>query len=251
MSCFDFSAWCTSVKSYCKASGSSKSKSDCLKSNAPKGGNSAVTSTITVPCAATSTTAKPTTTSTQCPIPTPTGICTQPSSGTWGYGPGNAVGGIELAVVTCNDLKNDFAQNPFKVYTDSDSSKCSSFGRSNVPSACSTACKAQYDQCTSTYAKGCQENQSSGKTWGFGITTSVSVDTSSIWSWLTGLFGNSRRDISYFEYTKSSEATKRTLGWSDSYNTANNKCQAQYNDCLSVNKGVSGSGKCGSWGSGW
>ncbi|KAH8884169.1 WSC-domain-containing protein [Thozetella sp. PMI_491] len=221
MSCFDFSGWCDDVKDYCKGSGS-RSKSDCIKRNPPKGGNSKpVTSTITIPCKTTST-PTPSSTSTKCPIPTPTGICTQPSNRQWGYGPGNPVGGIDLAVVTCNDLKDDFYQNPFKLYTESDSSKCSSYSRNKVPSACASACKAQYDQCSATYVKGCQENH---------------------------LFG--RRDTSYFEYAASGETKKRTFGWSDSYKTAGNKCQAQYSDCLSVNKDVSGSGKCGSWGNGW
>ncbi len=123
MNCFDFSGWCKNVGSYCNGGG--KSKSDCFNKNPPSGGSKPTTSTITIPCKATSTTVKPSSTTTKCPIPTPTGICTQPSDSHWGYSPGNPVGGIDLPSLTCNDLKNDWYQNPFKLYTDPDSSKCS------------------------------------------------------------------------------------------------------------------------------
>ncbi len=110
-----------------------------------------------------------------------------------------------------------------------------------MPNACSQACKIQYDQCLGTYAQGCKDNQQGGSSWG------------DVWSWLGDLF-NFKRDAtatSYFTYAKASESVKRTTKWGDSYSTATNKCQQQYQDCLNANRGTSGSGKCGSWGGGW
>ena len=237
MNCFNFAGWCKNVDGYCKAGG--KSKSDCLNKNPPSGGGKPTTSTITIPCKTTTTPTSTATTSTKCPIPTPTGICTQPSNSYWGYGPGNSVGGIDMPSLTCNDLKSDFAQNPFKLYTDPDSTKCSSFPRGSCSSACSSACKLQYNQCISTYAQGCKSNQQTGSSWG------------GFYSWLTSIFNWKRDSADYFTYSQSSESEKRSSGWTDSYSTANSKCQQQYTDCLNVNKGTSGSGKCGSWGSGW
>ncbi len=234
MNCFDFHGWCNNVGSYCKAGG--KSKSDCVGKNPPSGGNKPITSTITIPCKTTSVYTPPATTSTKCPIPTPTGICTQPSSYQWGYAPGSPVGGIELPCVTCNDLKSEFNANPFKLYTDADSSKCSGFPRGGVPNACAAACKTQYNQCVGTYAQGCKNNSNNGSGNGF-------------LAWLSGLFH--KREASYFDYANAPESKKRGLQWTDTYNTANSKCSQQYTDCLNANKYTSGNGKCGSWGNGW
>jgi len=265
LDCFDYAGWCDDIDSYCNAGGSKGkcSKSDCFSKWAPKGGKPATTTTSVYACAPTTTTkgvtTKPATTtkaatttskststsSTQCPIPTATGICQQPTSWVWGYGTGNPVGGIELPIVTCNDLKDDFNKgNQFKLYTDSDSSKCGSYPRPSVPNACADACKAQYDNCVATYAEGCKSNSggSSGSS-GSGKSTSSSSSSWSSWFKRRGsTTGN------YFDWAKA--PNKRTY-WTDSYSTASSKCSAQYTDCLSQNKGVSGSGKCGSWGTGW
>ncbi|KAB5558603.1 WSC domain-containing protein [Coniochaeta sp. 2T2.1] len=225
LKCFDFADWCSDVKDYCSTNPSkvkNYGKGNCFASKPPKGGSPPTTKTVTVPCAPTTTaktTAKPSTT-TQCPIPTVTNICKQPTNRQYGYDAENPVGDIELPVVTCNDLKSEFASKPFKLYTNSDSKKCGGYGRPQVPNACADACKAQYDQCTATYAEGCRQPAQSGK------------GGKNYWdSW----FGGGKR-----------------YRWSgDNYNGALNKCKAQYNDCLSLNRGVSVNGKCGSFGSGW
>ncbi|KAH8909665.1 WSC-domain-containing protein [Coniochaeta sp. PMI_546] len=243
MKCFDYADWCSDIKDYCSTSPSkvkNYGKSNCFSSKPPKG-TPPTTKTITAPCvtttAKTTTTSKPaTSTTTKCPIPTVTNICKQPTNWIYGYDSDNPVGDIELPVVTCNDLKSDFAQNPFKLYTDSDSKKCGGYTRGQVPNACADACKAQYDQCTDTYAQGCK-------------TPSQGSGSSNFWdSW----FGKPGHRAARSELQPVGSVKKRTgYGWSDNYNGAVNKCKAQYNDCLSQNRGVNVNGKCSSFGSGW
>lgn len=63
-------------------------------------------------------------------------------------------------MVTCNDLLSSFSSgHPFKLYTDSDSSKCKSYARSSFSTACLDACQEQYDDCVDVYAKGCKEGK--------------------------------------------------------------------------------------------
>lgn len=240
MDCFDFADWCSDIDSYCAASPYSVKgygKKDCFSKKPPKGGNPPTTKTITIPCAPTTTakpttTSKPATTTTACPIPTVTNICKQPTNPKYGYKPGNPVGGIQLPVVTCNDLKNDFNQKPFKLYTDSDSSKCGAYTRPQCSDACADACKAQYDQCVGTYAKGCQSTGGKSSPW-------------------NNKFGAKHR-MARSELQSVAELEKRTGGgWYNDYNGATNNCKAQYGDCLTQNQGVTGSGKCYTWGSGW
>jgi hypothetical protein len=233
MDCFSYSSWCLSIGSYCSSKSSGLSKSDCYSKHSPVG-NPATTTKVALPCTDAATSTKKTTTisttanPTKCPIPTVTNICKQPSDRSIGYGPGNPVGGIELPVVTCNDLKYDWSQKPFKLYTQSDSSKCNSYSRYQVPNACADSCQAQYNQCISVYAQSCKQQSSS---------------SASFWDLFFGKFGRHRRSLS--------ELDRRTGSWSDTYNGATNKCKAQYNDCLSENSYVSGNGKCGAWGYGW
>ncbi|OIW33464.1 WSC-domain-containing protein [Coniochaeta ligniaria NRRL 30616] len=248
MKCFDFSGWCSDIQDYCSTSPSkvkSYGKSNCFSSKPPKG-TPPTTKTITAPCAPTTTakttTTKPATTTTQCPIPTVTNICKQPSNWIYGYGSDNPVGDIELPVVTCNDLKSDFSQKPFKLYTDSDSTKCGGYSRPQAPNACADACQAQYDQCTNTYAQGCKTSAQGGSGGG----------SSSINNFWNSWFGNFGHRAARSELKPVGAVKKRTgAGWSDTYNGAVTKCKAQYNDCLSLNRGISVNGKCGSFGSGW
>lgn len=253
MNCFDYADWCSDIKDYCSTSPSKVKgygKSNCFSSKPPKG-SPPTTKTITAPCAPTTTaktttTTKPatTTTTTKCPIPTVTNICKQPTNWQYGYDSDNPVGDIELPVVTCNDLKSEFAQKPLKLYTDSDSTKCGGYTRPQAPDACADACKAQYDQCTSTYAQGCKTPSQGGSSSGNGN------GGSSYWdSW----FGNKPgHRAARSELKPVGSVKKRTgYGWSDSYSGAVSKCKAQYNDCLSQNRGVNVQGKCGSFGSGW
>ncbi|KAL8419954.1 hypothetical protein RB594_002923 [Gaeumannomyces avenae] len=223
--CFNFQQWCDSCDKYCKQPPKNKcSKDDWFKQKPPVKGPSGkpTTKTITVPCKPTTTSkpphttsmpTKPTTTS-KCPVPTVTNICKQPTSWKDNYGPGNPVGGIELPVVTCNDIKREHQSGKqWKLYTDSDSSKCPGYSHGGVPNACQDACKEQYDDCVKVYAEGCKSSYNG-------------------WPWKRSIAG-------------------RTVSFPDSWSTANDKCRSQYNDCLAVNKGVNSGGKCSSWGQGW
>ncbi|KAF7541667.1 hypothetical protein G7054_g500 [Neopestalotiopsis clavispora] len=219
MDCFNFLEWCGAISTYCGKSSSSgsSSKSDCLAKNPPSGGKPSITSTSVYPCpttTASSTKASSSTTSTTSsyPVPTPTGGCKQPTNSQYSYSEGNPVGGIALPVMTCNNLQSDYlAGNIFKLYTDSDSRKCASYPRSQCEHACSDACRAQYDDCQYTYAEGCRVG---GKVSG------------------------------------------KTYGgggdhFSESYESASTRCTWQYLDCLDLNHGITGDGKCTKYGGGW
>lgn len=232
LDCFDFGEWCGDISKYCdsKPSGGCR-KSDFWGKKPPKGGsNPPKTITVTTTCApatttkpaGTTTTTKPASTSstTKCPVPTPTNICVQPSNGYYGYGPGKPVGGIEMPVVTCNDLAADWPGYPFKGYSDPDSRKCRKYPRNGCTNACADACKEQYEDCVDVYAEGCRRKPNRG------------------------------RDASYFEFAQADGLERRTWRWNDSWNGAVDKCKAQYSDCLRVNRGVTGAGKCPKFG-GW
>ncbi|TRX92646.1 hypothetical protein FHL15_006573 [Xylaria flabelliformis] len=165
--CFEYAEWCAALDVYCvsKCSGSTcGGKSTFTQKYPPKGGNPPTTQTSTYPCPTTiaTTTTKTTTTTagyptSSCPVPTPTGICIQPTNNKYHYGPGNPVGGIPLPIVTCNNIKDDWnAGNVFKLYTDNDSHKCPSYPRPSCPNACADACKTQFQQCESVYTEGCK-----------------------------------------------------------------------------------------------
>jgi phage terminase large subunit len=66
------------------------------------------------------------------------------------------VGGIELPLVTCNDIKQDFGSRPFKLYTEPDSRRCKSYSRNYCSDACKDACKEQYEECKETYVESCK-----------------------------------------------------------------------------------------------
>lgn len=242
LKCFDFSDWCSGVNDYCSTSPSkvkNYGKSNCFSSKPPQG-TPPTTQTITAPCAATTTakttSTKPattTTSTTKAPCPTVSNVCKQPSNWIYGYDSNNPVGDIELPVVTCNDLKSDFSQLPFKLYTDSKSQNCGGYTRPQLPSACADACKVQYDQCTNTYAQSCKTTSGKANFWD---------------SWFSKPFHRAARST----LEPVGAVKKRTgYGWSDTYNGALNKCTVQYNDCLSENRGVSASNKCGTFGNGW
>ncbi|AEO57580.1 hypothetical protein MYCTH_94171 [Thermothelomyces thermophilus ATCC 42464] len=222
LDCFEFSQWCADIAKYCDSNprGGCR-KDDFWGKKPPKGGaHPSTTITVTATCApatgteppATSTKPPASSTTTRCPIPTPTNICIQPSSPLYGYGPGKPVGGIDMPVVSCNDLPNEWAQFPFKGYTDRDSRNCRKYQRNQCTNVCADACKEQYEDCVNVYAEGCKRKP------------------------------HGRRDVGYFEFRGSVE--KRTFGWNDDFSGAVNKCKAQYSDCLRVNRGVTGAGKC-------
>lgn len=226
LECFDFGKWCSSVSTYCsskckRGKPGSCSKKECFSQKPPKGGNKPTTTTKTVPCATTTTTTAPPTPD----VPEPTNICVQPTNRLYGYGPGKPVGDVELPFVSCNDLADDWKQNPFKLYWHSDSRKCKPYKRPQVPGACADACKEQFESCKDVYAKGCFS-------WGGGRKNRRSVETSATSPNPAAGLGK-RFLFSLFK---------------DSFSTATLKCKAQYADCLKVNKKVSGAGKCTTYG---
>ncbi|KAK4167593.1 WSC domain-containing protein [Cladorrhinum sp. PSN259] len=227
LECFNFGSWCSDVEKYCRSTPSGSKSSFCGR-NPPKHPNppKSVTSTITVPCAV-ATSTRPATTTSQAPIPTPTNICKQPTNSYYGYAPGKPVAGIELPIVTCNDLADQYhAGYPFKLYNEPSSRNCKKYTRPQCNNACADACKEQYEDCIDVYAETCRRNTGFG---GF--------------SW-----PRAKPRSAKFASDSLSEVEKRTFGWTDNYNGAVNKCKAQYNDCLTVNKQVSVTGKCPSFG---
>ncbi|KAI0402703.1 WSC domain-containing protein [Xylaria palmicola] len=167
LKCFEYADWCAKLDVYCLTSCLGKDcggKSTFTSKYPPKGGSPPTTQTSTIACPTTvtkTTTTKTTTTTpyptSSCPVPTPTGICIQPTNKKYGYGPGKPVGGIALPIVTCNNIKDDWKSgNVYKLYTDKDSHNCPSYPRPQCPSACADACKTQYQQCEAVYAAGCK-----------------------------------------------------------------------------------------------
>ncbi|KAK1756188.1 WSC domain-containing protein [Echria macrotheca] len=238
LECFAFADWCSDIERYCLSTRSGWSKTGFCKNKPPKNpspapptNNKPTTTVYTTTCAptkgATTTTKPATTTTTQCPIPTPTNICKQPSSNQHGYGPGNPIGGIELPIVTCNDLSAEYDKGyPFKRYSEPDSRKCAKYPRNGCVNACADACKDQYEDCIDVYAETCRQSGKSN--------------------------GGRKRD-NYFEH----QENKRTFlfggnlfsfpssSWGkDDFTKASEKCKAQYQDCLYVNRGTTGGGKC-------
>ncbi|KAL7901012.1 WSC domain-containing protein [Trichoderma sp. SZMC 28014] len=222
LQCFNFGQWCSSISQYCSSTCvlGKCSKGDCWNHNPGQGGSPPKTTTTVFPCSATTTTKPPATSTTSTCPPPPTNICTQPSNSKYGYGPGNPVGGIPLPLVSCNDIYSDWRTNPFKLYISQNSQNCPSYPPSGCGNACSDACKEQYTQCTNVYQQGCQQGSS-------------------------GRF-------------KRGQTAKRLLGvsqftanWGFGDNTPSNaakKCQAQYQDCLAVNKNVNPHQQCKTWG---
>ncbi|KAI0128623.1 WSC domain-containing protein [Xylariales sp. AK1849] len=242
MDCFDFKEWCTDIADYCGSSckGKACDKSSCFKVLPPIGSQPSTTSTSVYPCTtahASSTKISTTTTSkstSSCPVPTTTGICKQPESQKYGYSVDSPAGGIGLPVLTCNNIESDWRSgNIFKLYTESDSEKCSSYTQSKCMGACADACKAQYEDCIGVYAEGCKTG---GKTGGKSYGTGYSV-------------GRQHRSPSYFEVSEMEKRTSSHFG--DKYDDAVSKCNYQYSDCLEVNKNVKGTGKCTKYGEGW
>ncbi|KAJ3520287.1 hypothetical protein NM208_g13774 [Fusarium decemcellulare] len=233
LNCFDFSKWCDGVQGFCASTcsrGRSCNKSGCLKQNQPSGGNSVRTTTSVFPCAATTTSSTVPPASSTSVAPQPTNICQQPSSRTYGYGPGNPVAGIELPLVGCNDLKGDFSQKPFKLYTDSNSGSCKSYQRTQQNNACADACKTQYDQCVNVYVQSCKKLNGGGsyfnKRGGHSHFHKRALEKAGIEPRWFNLFGN------------------------DQWQSAQNKCSIQYQDCLSENAQINAASRCQKWGTG-
>ncbi|KAF4983339.1 hypothetical protein FZEAL_1231 [Fusarium zealandicum] len=231
LDCFNFSKWCDGVQGYCASTcsrGRNCNKHSCLKSNQPQGGNSVQTTTSIFPCAATSASSTVPPASATSVAPLPSNICQQASSRWFNYGPGNPVAGIEMPLVGCNDLKSDFSQKPFKLYTDASSNSCKSYQRTQQQqnNACADACKTQYDQCNNVYVQSCKK--------------------------LNG--GNSKRGHSHF-HKRALEKSGIEPRWfnffgNDGWQSAQTKCAVQYQDCLNENAQVNAASRCQKWGSG-
>ncbi|KAH7303931.1 WSC domain-containing protein [Stachybotrys elegans] len=165
LECLKFSSWCGDIKKYCNndCKGKTCSKKGCFDKYKPQHPNPPKPPvTTTYPCP--TTTVKTTTTKTTTTVvPEPTNICKQPTSKWHNYGPGNPVGGIELPLVTCNDIKEEFSSRPFKLYTEPDTHKCKSYSKWSCSDACKDACEEQHEECKETYVESCKPAWGSGK----------------------------------------------------------------------------------------
>ncbi|KXJ97564.1 WSC domain-domain-containing protein [Microdochium bolleyi] len=242
MDCFNYAGWCGKIKDYCFSDSGRGGKNGCYKQYPPIGGQQPSTSTSVYPCpttASATTTTKTSTTST-CNIPTPTGICKQPTDNRWGYGPGKPVGGIELPLVTCNNVERDYRSgNVYKLYTDNDSSKCRSYVRKDCKPACEDACKWQYKQCLDVYVEACKTNGKFGNSWyGGGYNPNKGYRAG----------GRSPRSSRAEEM----EMIRRTTNqFSQNYNDARDACKAQYQDCRNENYNVKDNGQCKTYAGDW
>lgn len=260
--CFEYKKWCAQVAGYCVGCAFGKcDKADCWEKNKPGKGQPPTTKTSVFPCPATSTAAPPTTT-TACP-PEPTNICKQPSNSKWGYGPGKPVGGIALPVVGCNDDKDDWSKNPFKLYTEPDSKKCLSFPWPAKPNVCQDTCNEQYKQCKDVYVQSCYkqrrrrtpavssaaagdvvaggDGELDRRTFGFPFTDAWK---SLLGGGTTGSDSCARWDISQLWNKEGSDGVS-CWGWgANNPKTAGLRCDAQWKDCLAANKNVSPGDNC-------
>ena len=258
--CFKFTKWCIAVKAHCvtdcvlqKGCG----KRECWDKNKPGPGTPPSTSTSVYPCPP-STTLKPTTTTkppvtTSC-APEPTNVCTQPTNDKWGYGPGKPVGGIPLPAVCCNDIKDDFNKNPFKLYNDPDSKKCPSFPWPSRPNVCQDACKEQYEDCRNTYVTGCK---TLGRKRSIGLSAREAEATSAQdvefeRRWLLSWSSGDQASCSSTGNAGSwgGKGSDSPSCWGKGGNTpdkALQRCKAQYDDCMVVNKKVDPGDKCRTW----
>ncbi|KAI6778002.1 wsc domain-containing [Emericellopsis cladophorae] len=268
--CFEFSRWCSNVKSACDSDCKFNkcSKKQCWDKYKPGAGAKApTTKTTTFPCAATTTTMMTTTivpTQTACP-PEPTNICKQPTNDKYGYGPDKPVADIALPVVGCNDIKEDFGKNPFKFYNNAKSRSCPSFSWHKRPNVCAEACEEQYEECKETYVKSCENTSWRGNGHGRRDEDDAEEQTSDLeartfwWSKSFSFSGSSKWGGSGLPSTCAARDDKKEWFkkgcdalqcWGKGANTkwaASKRCRAQYKDCLAVNKKVTVDGMCKSY----
>lgn len=194
LQCFEFGAWCENISTYCSGycPGGSCSNSGCKSKYPPPGYTpppvSYSTSVYTCLPTSTSTTTTSSSSTTSCvPVPTTSNICKQPNNPWKGYTSSTPVGNISLPVLTCNNLLSDYPQNPFKLYTSPDTTKCKSYQPgSSVCQGCKDACDYQYSSCTTTYAQSCKGNSGAG-----GLDTYSSASTKCTNQWTDCYTANS------------------------------------------------------------
>ena len=237
LNCFDFSKWCGGVKEFCHSNTCGLkgkcNKKTCFDKYTPVSPKPPAVTTSVYPCPVTST-AKPSSTKPSVPTtcaPEPTNVCKQPTNTKYGYAPGKPVGDIELPLVGCNDLLDDWRQNPFKLYNDENTRKCKVYKRPQCGNACTDACKEQYDQCNAVYAESCKK---------FGWTSyfhrrEAQAEISDVEKRFFNLFGSGL----LFGGSK------------DTYSKATDKCTAQYKDCVAINKNINPGDRCTVWGKGY
>ncbi|KAI9673518.1 MAG: hypothetical protein M1829_004025 [Trizodia sp. TS-e1964] len=169
INCLDYLSHCSNVQKYCSAWGAGSSRDGCFKQYPLPSYATPLPPTPTACTTFKSTSSVTSTTTTSVvPVPTVTNICVQPSGDrNSGYDSNSPVGNIQIPVVTCNNVRGDWNNNPFKLYSDKDTFKCGSYSRGNVPQACADACKLQYNSCVGVYAQSCRgNNRRSPDNWG-------------------------------------------------------------------------------------
>ncbi|KJZ74107.1 hypothetical protein HIM_06556 [Hirsutella minnesotensis 3608] len=287
MDCFDFQRWCGDVQQYCQTCNGGNNgacgKDDCWKRNKPSFGTPPVKTTSVIPCSAASPSAgpakrpqksaspanpvkpakpadsvkpaksaepaKPAKPSKTACSAAPTNICKQPKSQQWGYGPGKPVAGIPMPVVGCNDVKEDWQSNPYKLYTEPKSSKCPSFKWPQRSNPCMDSCRAQLQHCRDTYVNSAKRL---GSRTGYRKRDDGDADIDllrrSLW---TGNTDSCAASGNPYSWSKSGSDAPKCWGWGG--NTADlalQRCKAQYSDCVAVNKKVRPGSQCKSWCSG-
>lgn len=203
--CFEYVKYCESIKLCCFKCGFGHCKKGGCDACKPDPPSPPVTQTI--PCATTPTT---TPTPTVCP-PAPTNICKE------GF-PGKPLCDIPLPVVSCNDQKEDFDANPYKLYDNAETSKCWKFPKPQLPNACSKACKQQYESCADAGLWQCAFKHKRN-----------SIDSSAVAEVAANQSPNE-------------DLHPRTFNWLWKV-----KCKAQLAACLKANAWVDPKDKCKKW----
>ncbi|KAK7966598.1 WSC domain-containing protein [Apiospora aurea] len=219
MDCFNFHEWCTTIKYYCKKKsyyGSEFGKDHCFKNYPPADCPPHTTTTSVYPCKST-------------PPATPT---TPPTA----------------ALPAGPDRLLQAAQQR-QLYTDQDSSKCSSWKRQHTPNACEAACKQQYLACKDTYARGCKNDgkDEQSKEYGRGYPGHQRKGKGG-GKWGGGHRGGKGKGGhggkgkgEYFEYAADSAHTAALEArtherWQNDGQKAEAACTQQYRDCVAINR---------------
>lgn len=185
------------------------------------------------------------------------------------------MGGISLPLLACNDIQSQWQSHPLKLYIGQDNSQCPSYTSENCPSACAVACNEQYQECLGVYVKACQENSWGSKLHKREAATEHGVEARGGGgeddgdncgckmcrsTKLRGTSGGEPWDNSGQPEGSASPSWSNS-GWpdgslgklsgGDTAQSAQEKCEAQYQGCLASNQYVNAGSRCTTWGTGW
>ena len=215
LECVEFSSWCTSLSSYCDSfcPGNFCSPDDCLSKYPPSGPPkpSATISTSVYTCPPQTTAKPPSTTSS---IPSATSCVPVPTNSNVCTQPNNPGYGY-----SSNSPVGGIAL-PCLTCNNLESDYNAGHPFKLYTSSDTTRCPSYQRNGSDGPSQGCQD----------------ACDTQ-----YQGCIN-----------TYAQSCKNNWLGiWGDSYSSATTKCNNQHNDCYNVNSGVTGSGRCGGWNTGW